>query len=138
MKYLSSTTWGSKNIGMTKSGCVSNFQLLSSFYSVFNDKMIDIACNFDLKRFMPQSMNVKSLKIRVSLSVPFMRAGLILITCGLVLVPCEWGRIFSFCNFYNVYLIPMCLWKPYLYNCFLVDPSFYFVIIFSPRVSQLR
>ncbi len=31
----------------------------------------------------------------------------------------------------------MCLWKPYLYNCFLVDPSFYFVILFLPRVSQL-
>ena len=74
---------------MRKSGFVSNSQLLSSFYSVFNDKMIDIACNFDLKRFMPQSMNVKSLKITVSLSVPFMRAGLILIACGLVLVPCE-------------------------------------------------
>ena len=99
MKYLRSTTWGSKNKGIRKSGFLSKTQLLSTFYSVFNDKMIDVACIFDLKRFMPQSMNVKSLKMTASLSVPFKRAGLILIACGLVLVPCEWGRIFLFLQF---------------------------------------
>ena len=40
--------------------------------------------------------------------------------------PCR-TQVFLVSAFYNVYLIPMCLLKLYLYNCFYVDPSFYFV-----------